>query len=571
MSQKELTEIPFEEAEFCVVDVETTGMHPGSCRIIEIGLVRIKNLKIKETFRSFVNPGMEVPYFITTLTGISNRDVYDAPYFDEIAEQVEDFIGSSILVGHNLQFDLSFLKKSFDDCGKGKLNNSPLCTLKLARKIYPELPSKSLNNVIKFLKIRNKNVHRALGDATVTAKVLMKMIKELKDKYSLEYVSELLNYQYYSITKPSDHKLIKKKLIADLAKLPDLPGVYFFKNSKNDIIYVGKAKSLKNRVKSYFASTAPSKGKKIVRAASRLEFMVTNSELTALITEAEMVKLYNPKFNTMLKKFGNNFFIKVTSSFGYARTEVARNFDFDDNDYFGPYTNGDLVQNLQKVIERTFRLRECKDKEFQAKKGCYLAQIERCISPCTSEGLLEEYEAELKNVYDFLAGKNQFAVNRLIARMKDLSDRHRYEEASEIRDLINLVLSQIQKTSILAEPVNSTQVLVEIQTTGKKDFILMLSGKIYIKDYLLLDEDSFDGAIEDYFNGTLFASQAVNKKDLEKIKITLNWLIRNRNSVKVYYLKDFRSKNELYKHITSGRTLKIHKPPIKLDIRNFID
>ncbi|MGE5411263.1 MAG: UvrB/UvrC motif-containing protein, partial [Clostridiales bacterium] len=209
-----------------------------------------------------------------------------------------------------------------------------------------------------------------------------------------------------------------------------------------------------------------------------LEFMITNSELTALITEAEMIKLYNPKFNTMLKKFGNNYFIKVTSSLGYARTEVARNFDFDDNDYFGPYTNGDLVQNLQKVIERTFRLRECKDKEFQAKKGCYLAQIERCISPCTSEDLQEEYEVELKNVYDFLAGKNQFAVNRLISRMKDLSDRHRFEEASEIRDLINLVLSQIQKTSILAEPVNSTQVLIEIQTTGKKDFILMLSGKI---------------------------------------------------------------------------------------------
>ncbi|MGE5411262.1 MAG: hypothetical protein ACM3MI_09915 [Clostridiales bacterium] len=87
----------------------------------------------------------------------------------------------------------------------------------------------------------------------------------------------------------------------------------------------------------------------------------------------------------------------------------------------------------------------------------------------------------------------------------------------------------------------------------------------------MLDEDTFDGAIEDYFSGTLFASLAVNKKDLEKIKITLNWLIRNRNSVKVYYLKDFRTKNELYKHITSGRTLKIHKPPIKLDIRNFID
>ncbi|MGE5681445.1 MAG: hypothetical protein ACM34K_11265, partial [Bacillota bacterium] len=128
----------------------------------------------------------------------------------------------------------------------------------------------------------------------------------------------------------------------------------------------------------------------------------------------------------------------------------------------------------------------------------------------------------------------------------------------------------IQKTSVLAEPVNSTKVLIEIQTTGKKDFILMLSGKIYIKDYIIDDTDCFDTAIEDYFNGTISLSHEVDKRDLEKIKITLNWLIRNRNCVKVFYLKDFINKQELYRHITSGRTGKIHKPPVRIELKNLL-
>ncbi|MGE5497379.1 MAG: exonuclease domain-containing protein [Syntrophothermus sp.] len=565
-----MSEILLDEAEFCVIDVETTGMSAAACRIIEIGLVRIKNLKVKETFRTFINPGTEIPYFITTLTGITNADVYDAPFFDEVADHVTEFIGTSILVGHNLPFDSSFLKHSLEACGKDSIANPQLCTLKLARKLYPELPSKSLGKVIKHLKIRNNKAHRALGDATATARILIKMIRELQSEHSIKNVKELLNYQQFAATKPGEKRIIKKKLINDLVKVPDEPGIYYFKNSKDTIIYVGKAKSLKNRVKNYFAPTAPAKGKKIVKAASKLEFQITNSELTALIAESEMVKLHNPKFNIQLKKFGNNFFIKVRDTHSFAYTEISRQFDFDGCDYFGPYTNGDLVMNLQKTIERTFKLRECRDKEFKAGKGCYLSQIERCLAPCTGLQNESAYNDEVENLYEFLAGKNQLAVNRLIERMKFLSERQRFEEASELRDLINLVLSQIQKTSVLAEPVNSTRVLIEVQTNGRKDFILLLNGKIYIKDYILGD-DNFEAAIEDYFNGTINIFNIVGKKDLEKIRITLNWLIRNRNSVKVFYLKEFGTKQELYRHISSGRTMKIHRPPIRLNIHDLID
>ncbi|MCU7489889.1 MAG: exonuclease domain-containing protein [Bacteroidota bacterium] len=569
MSPKNLTDIPFENAEFCVVDVETTGMSPSTCRIIEVGMVRIRKLKIVETYQTFVNPGMEIPYFITTLTGISNSDVYDAPYFDEIANRVKEFMDDSILIGHNLQFDVSFLRRAFEDCGSEKFANPLLCTLKLARKMYPELSSKSLSSVIKHLKIRNKNVHRALSDATATGKVLLKMIKELKAKEGYKTAAEIIDFQSSPFKEP-DYMLTKKKLASDVARLPDLPGVYFFKNSKEEIIYVGKAKSLKTRVKHYFSSTAPSKSRKIVRQAERLGFMTTNSELTALIAESELIKIHNPVHNVLLKKFGNNFFLKVLRQDEYPKVEMARRFDFDGDDYFGPYTNKDSVKNMVKLVHSTFQLRECSDREFNKHRGCYLTQIYRCVAPCMKDFDPAEYEKELDKVYEFLSGKNQYALDSLIAKMKYFSEKQRFEEASETRDLINLVLAQIHKTSILSEPVNSTKVLIEVRTTGKKDFVLLLSGRIYIKDYIVGDDDHFDEALDDYFDNTINYHMEADRRDLDKIKIALNWLIRNRNNVRVFYLKDFQSKHELFKHIQSGLTGKIKRPSKGYQLKDFM-
>ncbi|MGE5432570.1 MAG: exonuclease domain-containing protein [Syntrophomonadaceae bacterium] len=570
MSPKNLTDIPFENAEFCVVDVETTGMSPSSCRIIEVGMVRIRKLKVVETYQTFVNPGMEIPYFITTLTGISNSDVYDAPYFDEIANQVKEFIGDSILIGHNLQFDISFLRRAFEDCGNGERFSNPLlCTLKLARKMYPELSSKSLGSVVKHLKIRNKNVHRALSDATATAKVILKMIKELKAKDGYKTAAEIIDFQSSPFKEP-DYRLTKRKLAADVARLPDLPGVYFFKNSKDVIIYVGKAKNLKTRVKHYFSSTAPSKSRKIVRQAERLGFITTNSELTALIAESELIKIHNPVHNVLLKKFGSNFFVKVFRQDEYPKVEMARKFDFDGDDYFGPYTNKDSVRNMLKLIASTFQLRECSDREFNKHKGCYLTQIYRCVGPCMKDFDRFEYDKELNKVYEFLSGKNQYALDSLIAKMKFFSEKQRFEEASEMRDLINLVLAQIHKTSILSEPVNSTKVLLEVRTTGKKDFVLLLSGRIYIKNYIVGDDDHFDEALEDYFDNTINYQVEADRRDLDKIKIALSWLIRNRNNVRVFYLKDFQTKHELFKHIQSGLTGKIKRPSPGYHLKDFL-
>ena len=134
--------------------------------------------------------------------------------------------------------------------------------------------------------------------------------------------------------------------------------------------------------------------------------------------------------------------------------------------------------------------------------------------------------------------------------MKEHSQKRKYEKAAEVKSLIELILSQIHKSSLLAEPVNLANVLFEINEGWDNDYVLMLEGKIYIKKYVLSEKDYFEDALNDYFEGTVNVNKNPTEEDLEKMKITLNWLIKNRNKARTFYLKDFTSKQDLSNRIS---------------------
>ncbi len=557
-----------EDAHFCVVDVETTGLSAQSNNIIEIGIVRVENLKVVDKYHSYINPGRLIPPYITQLTGISNEDVYDAPYFADIVDDISEFISDGIIAAHNISFDNSFLRKEYTCCGRDTLDNPKLCTLKIARRMYPMLKSKSLGSVIKHLHIRNSAAHTALGDAQATARALIKMIKELREVHSINNVGELLNFQYVPKSRSLETK-VKKSLSQDIAALPDAPGVYSFLNSRNEVIYIGKAKSLKKRVQSYFLPTAPRKAKKIVKQASHLKIEITNSELTALLTEAEAIKLIDPKHNTMLKRYGNKYFLRITKTHNFPTIEITNTFDFDGNDYFGLFISRKKAEAIFDMLQRTFAIRECVEKEYEKEKRCFLAEIERCTAPCDNKDALT-YNSELEKVYEFLYGKNQFALNRLLNKMKEYSAKEKFEKAAGVKELVDMILSQTHKTSLLAEPVNSANVLFEVNDKFSRDYVLMISGKIFIKKYSLNDKDYFEDALDDYFSETLNTQMLPDDEDLEKMKITLNWLVKNRNKVRAFYLKDYQNKQQLFKQLTNFGYQDNTPVESTFDIRNFI-
>jgi DNA polymerase-3 subunit epsilon len=547
MINESVPSVAIEQVEFSVLDVETTGLSARENHVIEIGIVKVKNLKIASKFQSFVNPGCKIPYFITQFTGITDEDIIDAPFFSELADKIENVIGDSVISAHNISFDDSFLKYEFFRTGREPLSNHKICTLKIARRLYPSLKSKSLSSITQYLRLKNSNAHRALADAEVTARALIKMIKKLKKDEGIETLDELHSYQSRVATR--GRLKIKKNLNNDVSSLPNAPGIYYFLNKKNEIIYVGKAKSLGERIKTYFSPTASKKAKKIVRQASKLKTEITNSELTALLTEAETIKLFNPKHNSQLKKYGNKYFIRINKTHNYPKLEISNHFDFDGNDYFGLFISRKRADKVMEMIDKTFTLRECTDKEFAKMKKCFLADIERCTAPCIKTKD-PDYSDELEKVYEFLNGKNQTALDRLLHKMKDYSSKQKYEKAAEVKELVDLILAQTHKSSLLSEPVNSANVLFEISESLSKDYLLLISGKPFLKTYIHSKDGLFEDAIDDYFSGTLNLQIMPSEEDLEKMKISLNWLIKNRNKVRIFYLKDYTSREELYSAIS---------------------
>ncbi len=543
MQDLNINEISYKETRFTVLDTETTGVSAANSRIMELGMVKVESGKILDTFSTFINPECNIPRQITAITGINNQHVAEAPVFEKLTSSILDFIGDSVLVAHNMQFDYAFMKAEFERAFVEFPEYNKLCTLKLSRKLFPELKSKALGAMVHHFGIRHKDVHRALGDAMATAKLLLKLFEKFDNELAITQTAEILKYQY-KITAGSKRFSVKKTMADNFEKLPDSPGVYFYKNRKGNIIYIGKAKSLIKRVKNYFSTSAQSKSKKIIRQAENLGFVQTNTELTALIAEAELIKKHNPSLNSQLKRFSQSNFIKVTLDKEYPTLKSTAIFDFDGNDYFGPFTNRDASQVLIDASNKSFRLRECKEREFSRKKHCYLLDIDRCTAPCINNST-EEYLEELKNVYEFLSGNNQKAVDTLLKKMKFYSEQQMYEEAASIRNTVNTLLNQLNRSSILAEPINKAHVLIKVKGLPVNDFILLIEGKVFIKDYFVVEKSYFDEAIEDYFNGSIHLFNGIDKKDLEKMKILLAWICKNRSAVELYYLKDYATPQEL--------------------------
>ncbi|MCX7611856.1 MAG: exonuclease domain-containing protein [Ignavibacterium sp.] len=538
---------------FTVVDVETTGLSAYKERVIEIALVKVQNLRIVEKFSTLINPQKPIPLLITSITGISDEDVEDAPIFYQVKDKILEMFYESVVVAHNLPFDLSFLKNEFKIIGEEFNPENSICTLKLSRRIFSGLRSKSLGSVADFLKIKNQNSHRALGDAETTAKILIKIISRLRKEEGIETLGDLMEYQEGVVL--TSNLEIKPELKNDYYNFPNAPGVYYFVNKKNQIIYIGKAKSLRDRIKSYFLKNSDKKIKKIIAQAKRLLHIITNSELTALLLEAEAIKKQNPKHNKMLKNYGSKYFIRVNKSEGTPFVEITNNFDFDGNDYFGLYHSRRIAQSIVNFINKTFAIRECNLKEFLKSKPCFLYDIQRCTAPCIGlEFNIQKHNEELNEVYKFLFGENQSALNRLLNKMKYYASQQEYEKAAEIKQLVDFLLNEISKSSILAEPINSARVLIEIDSAFENDYILLIDGKVYIKGYIYDNKNLFEQALDDYFNNTIQTKKLPTNEDLEKLKVTLSWLVKHRNRVKVFYLKNYTNKEELYAQLSSHKS-----------------
>ena len=277
---------------YAIVDIETTGSYAAANGITEIAIHVFDGIEVVEVFETLVNPLQPIPPFIQQMTGITNQMVATAPPFTTIAERVYNILQGQIFVAHNVQFDYSFVKTQLKAAGF-ELNCSKLCTVRLSRQILPGYPSYSLGKLCRSLGISLENRHRAGGDTAATVALFKKLLHEDRS-----------NHIAKSLKRNSKEWILPPHVPrSDFDRLPTKPGVYYFHDKKDKVVYVGKAINIRYRVNSHFSNDAPTAQKqKFIRHVYRITHQECATPLMATLLESAEIKHRWPRFNAAQKK-----------------------------------------------------------------------------------------------------------------------------------------------------------------------------------------------------------------------------------------------------------------------------
>lgn len=246
--------------------------------------------------------------------------------------------------------------------------------------------------------------------------------------------------------------LIFDQLKAKVKEFPTQAGVYLMKSQGDKIIYVGKAKNLKNRVRSYFSESSDlsPKTKLLVKNIREVEYILTKTEVEAFLLEASLIKKHRPKYNIRLKDDKSYPYIKVSWSDEFPRLYLARKVKRDGGQYFGPYTSGGAVHETIRFLNRTFKIRDCTDSMLRTRRRpCMTHQIGRCTAPCVKLVSAADYRAEVDGARSFLKGQDKKVLKVLQERMKEAASEERFEMAARLRDSVEAVKSILEKQNVI--------------------------------------------------------------------------------------------------------------------------
>jgi DNA polymerase-3 subunit epsilon len=265
---------------FVVVDVETTGGSPATCSLTEVAAARYRGGELLGTYQTFVRPDQRIPPFITTLTGISDAMVADAPRVGEMLPSFLEFVGGAVLVGHNLRFDRSFLDHALTSTGRDPLANACVDTLALARRLVrDQVPDCKLGTLSACLRLPHRSSHRAMADVLATGDLLHALL-ERAGSFGIHGLEELLRLT---------------------VRLPHRPGVYWFTDAAGHVLYVGRATDLRARVRTYFLGDGRRKVGRLLRQLDAVHHRVCPDSLAAADLERRLIRAWSPPFNQARK------------------------------------------------------------------------------------------------------------------------------------------------------------------------------------------------------------------------------------------------------------------------------
>lgn len=475
--------------EFVALDVETTGLQPSRQRIIEVAVARFSGGAATNLWESLCNPGRKLPKYIIKLTGIDDDLLEDAPTFDIVADTVHELLADAVLVGHNIDFDIGFLNAELERAGRAPLVNDRIDTLALATRLLPGLRKPTLSALAQRLGVSEqaKARHRAGPDAALTGTVAVALLEHARDA-GFQSLDELKSIAR-PVTRRPRERMARASSVVDrsiLATIPRAPGVYLMRDANEHVVYVGKAKSLRDRVATYFSQPLGYTRKMdgLIESLSRIQVEVVGSELEALLLESQLIRRYQPRYNTALRSHEQYPFIRIDVANPWPRVSLAKARKQDGARYFGPFRSASTARKTVELINRVVPLRTC-TRSFRDARSygapCLQLDLGRCLGPCVGQANRDHYISLVRSVVDYVDGRDQTLHELLWSGLESAAAALDFERASRLRRDLQASLALTAAQRRLRESTEANWVLLVTRAAQPelREVMVILRGQLW--------------------------------------------------------------------------------------------
>ena len=457
---------PLAEVPFCVLDIETTGGAAADLGITEIGAVRYRGGVLEGTFHTLINPGVPIPPFITILTGITHAMVVEAPRLAEVLPTFLEFVGDAVVVGHNVRYDLGFLNAAASAHGYGPLPNRSVDTLGLARRlVQSETRDLRLGSLAAHFRSPVAPRHRALDDARATAHVLWSLL-ERAGTIGVTHLDDLL-------AMPTARGRANYAKLGLTAALPRRPGVYLFRDRRGEVFYVGKAKDLRARVRSYFYGDNRRSIEQMLRELDSVDHRVCATELEAEVTELRLIAAHRPRHNRRSKPPKSSHWVRLTSG-PFPRLSLARTVSPDARFHLGPFRGTAAARAVIEAIWDAIPIRRCSNPPASRRAPCGFAQLGAALCPCDGTLAEADYAAVVDRLIAGVERDPSLLLDPLGRKITEHARAARFEEAAWVRDRHRALARALERRRAWS----ALQAAGTIRATGRDGGALIDRGRL---------------------------------------------------------------------------------------------
>ena len=475
MHQRSFDELgrPLSDVTFCVVDLETTGGNRKEDLITEIGAVKVRGGEVLGTFQTLVNPGRAIPPQITILTGLSDALVASAPRIETVLPALLDFmgdtvsgsgdVGDTVIVGHNVGFDVAFIRAALERAGRPRLEGTIVDTVALARRLVrDEVPNCKLGTLAERLRLVHRPSHRALDDAWATTDLLHYLIERASGMGVLG-LDDLI-----ALSKLAGHpQAAKLKMTADL---PRSPGVYMFCGHQGQVLYVGKATNLRQRVRSYFGSDDRRKIGPMLRETQSVRHLPLPDPITAEVIEQRLIASMLPRFNRAGTRAEKYCYVKLDVDQPWPRLSIVKN-PAKKGIHLGPLPSRVMAKLAVEALQTALPLRRCTARlgrnfvPVDDAPMCSAAQLGVAHCPCSGTAEPAQYAIAVEVARRAMTGDPAIVVDQLTDKMARLAGQQRFEEAALLRDRLQALLGAVKRHRLVETLRSADRAQVTVKGT----------------------------------------------------------------------------------------------------------